>query len=98
MIQEILAEPLRLIEAHIFIEGLVDRKLAAKVRTLHVLSIPDIIFGGIASCAVGYSFRDTGSDSFFGDFLSNRKISSRPEAGTPTLPSRTISLALRLRP
>ncbi len=46
----------------------------------------------------GYSFSDTGSDSFFGDFRSNKETSSRPEAGTPTLPSRTISLALRLRP
>jgi hypothetical protein len=26
---------------------------------------------------VGYSFSDTGSDSFFGDFLSNREINSR---------------------
>ena len=45
-----------------------------------------------------YSFSDTGSDSFFGDFLSSREINSRPEAGTPTLPSRTICLALRARP
>src|SRR5258708_10519565 len=45
-----------------------------------------------------YSFSDTGSDSFFGDFLSNKETSSRPEAGMPTLPSRTISLAVGLRP
>jgi hypothetical protein len=45
-----------------------------------------------------YSFRDAGSDSFFGDFLSHKETSSRPEAGTPTLPSRTISLAVRFRP
>jgi hypothetical protein len=36
----------------------------------------------------GYSFSDTGSDSFFGDFLSNEEINSRPAAGTLTLPSR----------
>jgi len=50
------------------------------------------------SVLADYSFSDTGSDSFFGDFLSNREINSRPEGGTPTLPSQTISLALRLRP
>jgi hypothetical protein len=29
----------------------------------------------------GYSLRDTGSDSFFGDFLGNKDTRSRPEAG-----------------
>ncbi len=48
--------------------------------------------------ARAYSCSDLGSDSFFGDFLFNKEINSRPEAGTPTLPSRTISLALRSRP
>src|SRR5262245_54682263 len=48
-------------------------------------------------CAL-YSFNETGSDSFFGEFLLKREINSPPAAGTPTLPSRTISLALRLRP
>src|SRR5215475_14242959 len=45
-----------------------------------------------------YSFNETGSDSFFGEFLFKRAINSLPAAGTPTLPSRTISFALRLRP
>lgn len=45
-----------------------------------------------------YSFSDTGSDSFFGEVLFKRAIHSLPAAGIPTLPSRTISFALRLRP
>ena len=45
-----------------------------------------------------YSLSDTGSDSFLGDCLSNKEINSWPEAGMPTLPWRTISLALRSRP
>ena len=45
-----------------------------------------------------YSFSETGSDSFFGEVLSNNDTHSLPAAGTPTFPSRTISLALRLRP
>jgi len=36
---------------------------------------------------------DLGSDRFLGDCLSGKAIISRPEAGTPTLPPRTISLA-----
>src|SRR5215469_16688843 len=45
-----------------------------------------------------YSFNETGSDRFFGDCLFSRATSSRPDAGTPTLPSRTICLALSSRP
>jgi hypothetical protein len=41
---------------------------------------------------------DLGSDRFLGDCLSSKAIISRPEAGTPTLPPRTISLALSARP
>jgi len=47
---------------------------------------------------VCYSFSDTGSDSFFGDVLFKSEMNSLPAAGIPTLPSRTISFALRLRP
>jgi len=47
---------------------------------------------------VPYSLSDTGSDSFLGDRLSNKATNSRPEEGIPTLPWRTISLALRSRP
>ncbi len=54
--------------------------------------------GAIASAKDAYSFSDTGSDSFLGDCLSNSETNSRPEAGVPTLPWRTISLALRSRP
>jgi len=50
------------------------------------------------ACPTTYSFSDTGSDWFFGDTLSSNATNSRPEAGTLTLPWRTISLALRLRP
>jgi hypothetical protein len=49
-------------------------------------------------CRSGYSFNDTGSDSFFGDVLFNRETHSLPAAGTPALPSRTISLAVKLWP
>jgi hypothetical protein len=42
--------------------------------------------------------RDLGSEWFLGDFWSSKAIISRPEAGTPTLPPRTISLALSSRP
>jgi hypothetical protein len=45
-----------------------------------------------------YSRSDTGSESFFGDCLFRRDTNSRPHAGTPALPSRTISFAVRLRP
>ena len=45
-----------------------------------------------------YSRSDTGSDSFFGDCLFRRDTNSRADAGTPALPSRTISFAVRLRP
>jgi hypothetical protein len=45
-----------------------------------------------------YSFSDTGSDSFFGDSLFSKETNSRPEAGMPTLPSLTISLAPMSRP
>lgn len=41
---------------------------------------------------------DLGSDRFLGDCLSSKAIISRPEAGMPTLPPRTISLALSARP
>ncbi len=41
---------------------------------------------------------DLGLDRFLGDCLSSKAINSRPEADTPTLPPRTISLALRARP
>jgi len=50
------------------------------------------------SCWATYSCNDLGSDSFFGDTLSSNATNSRPEAGTLTLPWRTISLALSLRP
>src|SRR6266849_6246052 len=45
-----------------------------------------------------HSLRDTGSDSFLGDCLSNNEINWRPEAGMPTLPWRAISFALMSRP
>src|SRR5262249_3289621 len=56
--------------------------------------------GNVPNCprAAHYSFNETGSDSFFGEFLFNRATNSVPAAGTPTLPWRTISFALRLRP
>ena len=52
----------------------------------------------LVACLAAYSFSDTGSDSFLGDCLSNKEINSRPEAGMPALPWRTISLALMSRP
>jgi hypothetical protein len=51
-----------------------------------------------ASVGASYSLSDTGSDSFLGDCLSNKATNWRPEEGMPTLPWRTISLALRSRP
>src|SRR5215475_10005117 len=48
--------------------------------------------------AAPYSFNDTGSDRFFGDCLFSSDTSSRPDAGTPTFPSRTICLAFSSRP
>src|SRR5882762_2796226 len=66
------------------------------LRHASEVRVPAIFVG--ASLRRPYSFRDTGSDSFFGDFLSSKKTSSRPEAGTPTLPSRTLSFAVRFRP
>jgi hypothetical protein len=52
----------------------------------------------LAHHAPSYSFNETGSESFFEEFLFKREINSLPAAGTPTLPSRTISFAVRLRP
>src|ERR1700741_5688742 len=45
-----------------------------------------------------YYFNDTGSDSFLGETLFSIPIPSCPDAGTPTLPSRTISFALSSLP
>ena len=41
-----------------------------------------------------HSLRETGSDSFLGEAFCRSEISSRPAGGAPTLPWRTISLAL----
>jgi len=43
-------------------------------------------------------FSDFGSDKFFGECRFNNATKSRPEAGTPTLCSRTISRAVIFRP
>ena len=75
--------------------------LRSQPQPVPLLRAPGVATGEASvfrSALADYSFSDTGSDSFFGDFLSNGEINSRPEGGTPTLPSRTISLALRLRP
>jgi len=54
--------------------------------------------GNVRTVGAVYSFSDTGSDSFFGDSLFSKETNSRPEAGIPTLPSLTISLAPMSRP
>src|SRR5712692_287889 len=41
----------------------------------------------------GYSFKEAGSERFLGDFLFSVAISCCPEAGTATLPFRTMSSA-----
>ena len=45
-----------------------------------------------------HSRRDTGSERFFGEVLFSKATSARPDAGTLTLCSRTISLAVSLWP
>ena len=65
-------------------------------RNLTAREIPQK--GNVRTVGVVYSFSDTRSDSFFGDSLFSKETNSRPEAGMPTLPSLTMSLAPMSRP